>query len=87
MPQTAEVLLLLRPAAQRRRPLAPGARAVQRAGSGRVCRTRYALRRGSERVSGSNPEEMSRMIVFSMDFMSHRLARVGVRVRVRLGVG
>ena len=35
----------------------------------------YALRHGSERVSGSKPEEMSLMIVFSIDFMSQRLGR------------
>ena len=36
----------------------------------------YALRHGSERVSGSKPEEMSLMIVFSIDFISQRLRRV-----------
>ena len=57
-------------------------------------RAAYALRHGSERVSGSKPEEMSLMIVFSIDFMSHRLrgerssgSREGARAQGReLGV-
>ena len=47
----------------------------------------YALRHGSERVSGSKPEEMSLMIVFSIDFMSQRLGRAGLGVREGRGAG
>ena len=61
-------LLRFRPAALRQ---GPDSRNSER--SRATGRAAYALRHGSERVSGSKPEEMSLMIVFSIDFMSHRL--------------
>ena len=61
-------LLGFRPAALRQ---GPHSRDNER--SRATGRAAYALRHGSERVSGSKPEEMSLMIVFSIDFMSHRL--------------
>jgi hypothetical protein len=62
----------------------PGAKASPHGGREEPCNRAtggvpYALRHGSERVSGSKPEEMSLMIVFSIDFMSQRLGTAGAR--------